>query len=211
MTARKSLKDLLLSRLPAPWTRAAGEIDHAPTVNPQTNEIGPGAGDQRLRPAAVLVPIIDHDHGPSVLLTERAQHLSAHAGQVSFPGGGIEPGDPSPVAAALREAEEEVGLDPGFVTVIGGLDLYLTGSGFRIHPIVGLVRPGFSLAVDESEVAAVFEVPLAFLMDPLNHERHVTHWGGQDHQYYAMPYNGHQIWGATAGMIVNLYHKLFGP
>tara|TARA_R110000824_G_scaffold390760_7_gene587722 strand:+ start:26641 stop:27309 length:669 start_codon:yes stop_codon:yes gene_type:complete len=161
-----------------------------------------------LRGAAVLVPIITYDHGPHVLLTRRADHLGSHAGQVAFPGGKIEPGE-TVAEAALREADEEVGLKAEFVEVVGYLDAYETGTGFRILPVVGFVRPGFTLTVHDGEVAEVFEVPLSFLMDEDNHERHKTTWRGKEREYYAMPYNGHYIWGATAGMLKNMYERIF--
>jgi 8-oxo-dGTP pyrophosphatase MutT (NUDIX family) len=161
-----------------------------------------------LRAAAVLVPVIEYPEGPRVLLTRRADHLGTHSGQVAFPGGKIEPGE-TPAAAALREADEEVGLKSSFVEVAGYLDTYETGTGFRILPVVGFVRPGFTLTVHDGEVAEVFEVPLSFLMNPKNHERHKATWRGREREYYAMPYNGHYIWGATAGMLKNMYDRIF--
>ena len=161
-----------------------------------------------LRAAAVLVPIIEYDKGPHVLLTRRADHLGNHAGQVAFPGGKIEAGE-TPAQAALREADEEVGLKSEFIEVAGFLDTYETGTGFRILPVVSFVRPGFTLDVHDGEVAEVFEVPLSFLMDPDNHERHKATWRGKEREYYAMPYNGHYIWGATAGMLKNMYDRIF--
>jgi 8-oxo-dGTP pyrophosphatase MutT (NUDIX family) len=143
-----------------------------------------------------------------MLLTRRADHLGQHSGQVAFPGGKMDPGE-TPAEAALREAEEEVGLDRSFVEVAGYLDLYETGTGFRILPVVGFVRPGFELTVNMDEVAEVFEVPLAFLMNPENHQRHSAMWKGKQRQYYAMPYDGQYIWGATAGMLRNMYLRLF--
>lgn len=162
-----------------------------------------------LRLAAVLVPLVEHADGPNVLLTRRADHLDSHSGQVAFPGGKVEESE-TPVDAALREAEEEVGLDRSFVEIAGFLDTYETGTGFRILPVVSFVRPGFSLVVDEGEVAEAFEVPLSFLMDPANHERHSVMWKGKRREYYAMPYRGHYIWGATAGMLKNLYDRVYG-
>lgn len=161
----------------------------------------------KLRLAAVLVPIIVHETGPTVLLTRRADHLNSHSGQVAFPGGKLEPGE-TLVEAALREAEEEVGLDRSFVDVAGFLDPYETGTGFRILPVISFVRPGFSLTADPGEVAEMFEVPLAFLLDEDNHERHSVFWRGKRRAYYAMPYEGHYIWGATAGMIRNLHDRV---
>lgn len=160
-----------------------------------------------LRLAAVLVPIIEHDTGPTVLLTRRADHLNSHSGQVAFPGGKVEP-DETPVEGALREAEEEVGLDRSFVDVAGFLNPYETGTGFRILPVISFVRPGFSLTAEPGEVAEIFEVPLGFLMNVDNHERHSVFWRGKRRAYYAMPYQGHYIWGATAGMIRNLHDRL---
>ena len=157
-----------------------------------------------------MVPIVLYPDGARVLLTERPEHLTSHAGQVAFPGGRVEDHDDSVIAAALREAEEEIGLHSDFITVRGTLDIYRTGTGYRITPVVGVVRPGFVLKLDPGEVAEAFEVPLAFLMNPANHERHSSVWQGKERFYYAMPYDGHYIWGATAGMLVSLYDKLFG-
>lgn len=162
-----------------------------------------------LRDAAVLVPIIDRAQGLSVLLTKRADHLNSHAGQVSFPGGRSEEGDRSLEETALRETEEEVGLSRDFVTLKGALDRYETGTGFSIYPVVGFVREGFDLTIDTGEVAEAFEVPLEFLMNPKNHLRHSAVWKGKRREYYAMPYGEYYIWGATAGMLVNLYKRVF--
>lgn len=167
-------------------------------------------GVTSLRPAAVLMPIVEREAGMTVLLTRRTDHLHQHAGQISFPGGKIEDHDADAVAAALRETEEEVGLSHTHVDVVGQIDEYQTGTGFSITPVVGLVRPGFTVAPDEFEVAEVFEVPLDFLMDPTNHKRHRMTWKGREREYYAMPYRNYYIWGATAGMLVNLYEKIRG-
>lgn len=164
---------------------------------------------QIIRPAAVLVPVIDRQPEATVLLTTRADHLPNHAGQVSFPGGKMEAGDSSPVDTALREAEEEIGLDPSLVNILGYLDVYQTGTGFRIVPVVGIVRPEFTLVADETEVADIFEVPLRFLMSARNHEKHTMFWRGRDRTYYAMPYEERYIWGATAGMIRNLFERFY--
>ena len=161
-----------------------------------------------LRAAAVLVPIIEYAEGPKILLTRRADHLGSHAGQVAFPGGKIEAGE-TPAEAAIREADEEVGLKADFIEVAGYLDAYETGTGFRILPVVSFVRPGFTLTVHDGEVAEVFEVPLSFLMDAKNHERHKATWQGREREYYAMPYQGHYIWGATAGMLKSMYDRIF--
>ena len=182
--------------------RKRGDFD----LNPAGREHVDGARD--LRPAAVLVAIIERAAGLQVLFTRRADHLSAHPGQVSFPGGRAHEDDADEIATALRETEEEVGLRREFVRVAGALDPYETGTGFSIKPIVGFVREGFVLVPDTSEVAEIFEVPLRFLMDPTNHERHMGVWQGRERHYYAMNFDGHYIWGATAGMLINLYERL---
>jgi 8-oxo-dGTP pyrophosphatase MutT (NUDIX family) len=161
------------------------------------------------KPAAVLVPIVDRSE-PTVLLTLRTAELASHAGQVAFPGGKIDPGDESPVAAALREAREEVGLAPMLVEPIGYLDLYLTFSGFRILPTVARVKPDFALTLNPREVTESFEVPLAFLMNPDNHQRKTRDWKGIAREYYAMPFENRYIWGITAGILRNLYEKVCG-
>lgn len=161
-----------------------------------------------LRAAAVLVPIVDYSHGPHVLLTRRADHLGQHSGQVAFPGGKIDK-DETAAEAALREAEEEIGLARSYVKVAGFLDPYETGTGFRIVPVIAFVQPGFTLTISAGEVAEAFEVPLSFLMNPENHERHSVVWRGRPREYYAMPYDGHYIWGATAGMLKNMYDRIF--
>ncbi|MCC6659172.1 MAG: CoA pyrophosphatase [Rhodocyclaceae bacterium] len=162
-----------------------------------------------LTPAAVLVPVILRPEGLTVLFTQRTAHLNDHAGQVSFPGGRCEADDPSPVHTALRETEEEIGLEPARIEVLGLLPEYRTGTGFTVTPVVGLVRPPFELSLDSFEVAEVFETPLAFFLDPANHQRHSMEIGGVRRHYYAMPYEGYFIWGATAGMLVSL-HRLLG-
>ncbi|GAB4179845.1 MAG: CoA pyrophosphatase [Rhodocyclaceae bacterium] len=163
---------------------------------------------ERLTPAAVLVAVIDRPEGPTVLLTQRTEHLHDHPGQVSFPGGRREPEDASALATALREAREEVGLAPDRVEVLGVLPEYHTGTGFCITPVVGLVAPPLALALDSFEVAEAFETPLAFLLDPRNHRRMRMEIRGTLREYWAMPYEGRFIWGATAGMIVSLYRLL---
>ena len=160
------------------------------------------------RPAAVLAPIVPRPGGLSVLLTQRASHLRAHSGQIAFPGGKIDPGE-TPLAAALREAGEEIGLDPRYVEPLGWLDPYLTGTGFRIAPLVALVDPAFTLAINPLEVDEAFETPFAFLMDPANHRLDEREWQGRVRKFYAMPHQGRYIWGATAGILRNLYERLF--
>jgi 8-oxo-dGTP pyrophosphatase MutT (NUDIX family) len=181
---------------------ARGDLD----LNP---EIWVRAGVKAERPAAVLVPIIDRSE-PTVLLTLRTAELASHAGQVAFPGGKIDLADESPVAAAMREAREETGLAPTLIEPIGYLDLYLTFSGFRILPTVALVKPDFTLVPNPKEVTEVFEVPLKFLMTPANHERKTRDWNGFARDYYAIPYQNRYIWGITAGILRNLYERVYG-
>lgn len=161
-----------------------------------------------LTPAAVLVGLVERPQGPTVLLTQRTAHLTDHAGQISFPGGRIEPTDPDPLHAALREAEEEVGLPPTHVEPVGRLDTYITSTGFEITPIVGLVRAPFPLNPDPFEVAEVFEVPLGFVLDPANHQRRSREWKGRTRHFFVLPYENRYIWGATAAMLVNLAEVL---
>ncbi|MFZ5509159.1 MAG: CoA pyrophosphatase [Pseudomonadota bacterium] len=163
-----------------------------------------------LIPAAVLVPVIDRRPHATVLFTQRTAHLHDHAGQVSFPGGRCETEDESPVATALREAQEEIGLAPERVEVLGTLPEYRTSTGFRVTPVLGIVQPPLELQLDSFEVAEVFETPLSFLLDPANHQRHSVDIAGTRRHYYAMPYSGYYIWGATAGMVVELYRLLSG-
>jgi 8-oxo-dGTP pyrophosphatase MutT (NUDIX family) len=162
-----------------------------------------------LKPASVLVPLVLHPTGTTVLLTKRTAHLTAHAGQISFPGGMIEECDIDPVACALRETEEEIGLLRERVEVIGRLDTYVVRTGFEVTPVVGLVTPPFEIKRDEFEVAEVFEVPLSFILDSSNHERRTREdFGGLKREFWVMPYKDYYIWGATAGMLVNLYEVL---
>lgn len=158
--------------------------------------------------AAVLVPIVAHTSGLTVLFTQRTAHLKAHSGQVSFPGGRAEPDDRSPEDTALRESQEEVGIARGRVEVLARLPEYFTRTGFRVTPVVGLIEPPLALAPDPGEVEAVFEVPLAFLLDPRNHQRHTREFQGRSVGYYAMTFERRTIWGATAGMLVNLCRAL---
>jgi 8-oxo-dGTP pyrophosphatase MutT (NUDIX family) len=161
-----------------------------------------------LTPAAVLVPIVLRDAGKTVLLTQRTAHLRDHAGQISFPGGRVEDEDASPVHTALRETEEEIGLARCHIEVLGYLPEYRTGTGFRVTPVVGLVKPPFDLTLDPFEVAEAFEVPLDFLLDPANHKEHSLHYRGALRHFFAMPYGDYFIWGATAGMIRSLTARL---
>ena len=167
-----------------------------------------GGEDLELTPAAVLFPIVLRETSPTVLLTQRTAHLKDHAGQISFPGGRVEVEDPSPVHTALRETEEEIGLNRQHIDVLGFLPEYRTGTGFRVTPVVALVNPPFELALDPFEVAEAFEVPLGFLLDPANHKRHSLHYRGALRHFFAMPYGDYFIWGATAGMIRSLTERL---
>ena len=189
-----------------------GLID--PNIIPRSGDQGTDrmleiiAREQPVRPAAVLIPVVDHPQ-PTVLLTQRSAHLNDHAGQISFPGGKIDAIDASPLDAALREAEEEIGLSREFIDPIGYLDLYATGFGFRILPTVARVKPGFKLRINQAEVDDAFEVPLAFLMDPANHQVHSKEFRGMERSYYAMPFAERYIWGATAGMLRVLYERIY--
>lgn len=165
----------------------------------------------RLREAAVLVPLVDRPEGLTVLFTQRTAHLSAHAGQISFPGGRRETYDRSAEDTALRETEEEVGIVRDHIDVIGRLDTYLTRTGFRVTPVVGLLTPPFAVNPDPTEVDEVFEVPLAVILDPAMPERHSREVFGQQRYFYAFPYEQRYIWGATAGMLVNLRDVLADP
>ncbi|MGC2519819.1 MAG: CoA pyrophosphatase [Burkholderiales bacterium] len=191
-----------LSPLDATWLRRRFAQSRA--VAPVTT------GDGRLwrtaeeiRSAAVLVPLVRRGDGFTVLLTRRTAHLNDHAGQISFPGGRTEPGDASAAATALRETEEEIGLAGARVEVLGHLHEYLTVTGYRVTPVVGLVTPPLDLRPDDFEVAEIFEVPLEFLLDPANHQRNSVIHEGRRRHYYAMPYRQYYIWGATAGMLMN--------
>lgn len=175
-------------------------------------DLNPGmARPDDLLHAAVLVPLVNHGDGVRVLLTQRTDHLHDHAGQISFPGGKIDPEDnDDPVAAALRETEEEVGIPRGKIEVIARLDDYETRTGFLVTPIVGFIEPPYTATPDDFEVAEVFEVPLEFLLDPANREKHSRVYEGKLRYFYVMPYENRYIWGATAGMLVNLADVLNG-
>lgn len=173
------------------------------------DELWAKAGVKATKPAAVLIPVVERPE-PTVLLTLRTPDLKSHSGQIAFPGGKIDATDASPLAAALREAEEEIGLDREFVDPIGYLDLYLTFSGFRILPVLARVDPGYRLTVNPAEVAEAFEVPLEFVMHPDNHQRHSRIWKeGVERHYYAMPFGDRYIWGVTAGILRNLYERVY--
>ncbi len=184
-----------------PSLRLRGRGDH--DLNPET------APPTKTTPAAVLVPVVDRPDGMTLLFTRRTAHLAHHAGQVSFPGGRVEDEDPDAVTTALRETAEEIGLCPRSVEIIGRLDAYVTGTGFTITPIVGIVNPPFELTLDSFEVAEAFEVPLSFLIDPANRQRCMrTEASGKERYFYAFSFGQHYIWGATAGILVNLQEAL---
>lgn len=202
----------------------AQRFERPPVWKPELRR-EPRWSDRLPAPAAVLVPLVVREGRPglpSVLLTERASHLNTHSGQIAFPGGKVDPADPSVRHAALREAEEEIGLAPEHVQVLGELPVYITGTAFRITPVVALVSPAMALKPNPGEVADVFEVPLDFLMNPAHHRWHAFEWEGQRRHWCSMPYlqaagDGQTspveryIWGATAGMLRNLYRFLISP
>jgi 8-oxo-dGTP pyrophosphatase MutT (NUDIX family) len=196
----ESLRARLLADAPSlPLKPARSDYDLDPERRP--------AAQPPLVPAAVLLPIVARKE-PTVLFTERSAKLARHAGQVSFPGGRVEKEDVSMIETALRETHEETGIEASFVTVAGFLDAYETGTGFAILPVVGLLSEGFALVPQPSEVSEIFEVPLAFLLDPANRERNQTLWQGRMRTYYSIRYNGHHIWGATAAMLVNFAERM---
>jgi 8-oxo-dGTP pyrophosphatase MutT (NUDIX family) len=175
------------------------------------NDLNPGfANHPAQRPAAVLAPIVKRAGGWTMLFTERSVETPAHPGQISFPGGRVQESDANALDTALRETFEEIGLARSFIEPLGAWDRYDTITGFRVTPIVGLVEPGFELKLDPREVASVFEAPLDFLMDPANHEVREAQFRGHLRRYYVMPYEGHHIWGATAGMLRALWERLHG-
>lgn len=198
-----------LARLPAalgadPMVEPIGAGDHLTSPHAFPNGLSPK------RPAAVLVPVVAREEGATVLLTKRSEGLPQHSGQIAFPGGKIDPCDVSPIACALREAHEEIGLHAQHVEPLGYLDTYATGTGFRIFPVVAIITPPFELVLNVGEVDDVFEVPMRFLMDPTNHQRHTREaTNGVARYFHAMPYEDRFIWGATAGMLKNLYERLY--
>jgi 8-oxo-dGTP pyrophosphatase MutT (NUDIX family) len=197
------LRSRLLHEPPLlPLTPTRGDYDLNPQNRPKTR--------LDLKPAAVLLPLIFRDE-PMVLLTQRTDTLARHPGQVAFPGGRSEPGDISLVETALRETQEEVGIEPAFVTVAGFLDAYETGTGYAILPVVGVLSDGFALAPQASEVARIFEVPLAFLLDPANRRREQREFQGSMRSFYSYTYGGHYIWGATAAMLMNFGERISAP
>lgn len=164
---------------------------------------------ERLRDAAVMIAAVDHPEGASIILTKRTEKLRSHSGQIAFPGGRIDPTDPTPEFAAIRETEEEIGIGAETIEIVGRMPDYVSGSGFRISPVLGIARPGFMLTLNEDEVDAAFEVPLAFLMDPANHTRDSRIWQERERFFYTMPFGERHIWGVTAGIIRTLYERLY--
>jgi 8-oxo-dGTP pyrophosphatase MutT (NUDIX family) len=181
--------------------------------SPGDFDLNPGHGPppgETLTPAAVLIAVVARPE-PTVLLTVRTASMSRHAGQIALPGGRIDASDGTAVAAALREAHEEIGLGADYITPLAELETYRTGTGFAVTPVMAIVSPGFSLTLQASEVADAFEVPLAFLMDPANHQRHSRMWNGVERHFYAIAYQNRYIWGVTAGILHNMHERLFTP
>jgi 8-oxo-dGTP pyrophosphatase MutT (NUDIX family) len=196
--------------------RVRAALERGPYASADTygdHSWNPGAepffSPDKLRDAAVLVPIVDRGANATMLLTKRTEKMRSHAGQIAFPGGRVDDTDPSPEDAALRETEEEIGLDRSLVELIGRMPDYVTGSGFRVAPVLGIVQPDFLLTINEDEVSDAFEVPLSFLMDPANHVRDSGIWRERERFFYRMPYQQWMIWGVTAGIIRAIYERLY--
>ena len=203
---RARLFDLIKRRVPLPVDgQALASVMGDTQLNPDW-ELGADPANQKQ--ASVLIPIVDRDPEPNILLTKRTKHLPAHPGQISFPGGRREAGDRDDLATALREAKEEVGIESDLIDIIGQLDTYRTVTDFAISPFVGVVQADFELKIDEREVETVFELPLTYLLDPRHHKIESRLWKGRKRFFYTMPYEGYYIWGATAAMLVNLYDTL---
>ena len=188
---------------PLPLTPRRGDFDLNPQNRPKEK--------RELTPAAVLIPLVFRMRQPHVLLTQRTDTLSRHAGQVAFPGGRADPQDTSLVETALRETQEETGIDRAFVTVAGFLDAYETGTGYAILPVVGILSDGFSISAQEREVAKIFEVPLGFLLDPANKLKQSREFQGTQRSFYSFTWEGHYIWGATAAMLINFAERITAP
>jgi 8-oxo-dGTP pyrophosphatase MutT (NUDIX family) len=191
-----------------------GQALRAPSGASSDFDLNPGARPRaaaRLRAASVLVPLVERGSGLRLILTRRAALLKHHPGQIAFPGGKQDPGDPTPLAAALREAREEIGLEPEAVEILGALDPHETVTGFTVSPFVGLVAPAFRPVIDRSEVDEVFDVPLAFALDPDNYQVHARVWQGRERRYYVLPWGPHYVWGATARILRSLADRMRAP
>ena len=212
MDYRAKLQSIVSAELPSPdQSNGLGQLRDQRVegdLNDNLNQAEIEELTKNLRLAAVLVPLVEHVDEPSILLTRRADHLDKHSGQVAFPGGKVEDSDATPIAAALRETQEEIGLDPSYVEIAGVLDTYQTGTGFLILPVVGFVKPGFTLTPDKNEVADVFEVPARIALSEKNWKTDSGEWKGRMWNFYSMDYQGYNIWGATAGMLMHMSRRI---
>ncbi|MCH1542003.1 MAG: CoA pyrophosphatase [Alphaproteobacteria bacterium] len=212
MDYRAKLQSIVSAELPSPdQLNGLGQLRDQRVegdLNDNLNQAEIEELTKDLRLAAVLVPLVEHVDEPSILLTRRADHLDKHSGQVAFPGGKVEDSDATPIAAALRETQEEIGLDPSYVEIAGVLDTYQTGTGFLILPVVGFVKPGFTLTPDKNEVADVFEVPARIALSEKNWKTDSGEWKGRMWNFYSMDYQGYNIWGATAGMLMHMSRRI---
>jgi len=212
MNYRAKLQSIVSDQLPTPeQLNGLGQLRDQRVegdLNDDLNQAEIEEMTKDLRLAAVLVPLVEHADEPSILLTRRADHLEKHSGQVAFPGGKVEDSDATPIAAALRETEEEIGLDASHIEIAGVLDTYQTGTGFLILPVVGFVKPGFTLTPDKNEVADVFEVPAHIALSTQNWKTDSGEWKGRMWNFYSMDYQGYNIWGATAGMLMHMSRRI---
>lgn len=212
MNYRAKLQSIVSAELPTPeQLNGLGQLRDQRVegdLNDDLNQAEIEEMTKDLRLAAVLVPLVEHADEPSILLTRRADHLEKHSGQVAFPGGKVEDSDATPIAAALRETEEEIGLDASHIEIAGVLDTYQTGTGFLILPVVGFVKPGFTLTPDKNEVADVFEVPAHIALSTQNWKTDSGEWKGRMWNFYSMDYQGYNIWGATAGMLMHMSRRI---
>lgn len=212
MNYRAKLQSIVSDELPTPeQLNGLGQLRDQRVegdLNDDLNQAEIEEMTKGLRLAAVLVPLVEHADEPSILLTRRADHLEKHSGQVAFPGGKVEDSDATPIAAALRETEEEIGLDASHIEIAGVLDTYQTGTGFLILPVVGFVKPGFTLTPDKNEVADVFEVPAHIALSTQNWKTDSGEWKGRMWNFYSMDYQGYNIWGATAGMLMHMSRRI---
>jgi len=212
MNYRAKLQSIVSDELPTPeQLNGLGQLRDQRVegdLNDDLNQAEIEEMTKDLRLAAVLVPLVEHADEPSILLTRRADHLEKHSGQVAFPGGKVEDSDATPIAAALRETEEEIGLDASHIEIAGVLDTYQTGTGFLILPVVGFVKPGFTLTPDKNEVADVFEVPAHIALSTQNWKTDSGEWKGRMGNFYSVDYQGYNIWGATAGMLMHMSRRI---